>query len=739
MAAETDPPAVPTEQTNTTADSSGTSGTPAVSDTKPDTGGNAPAEQEPGDTSGTDNSGTSGAPAVSDTKPDTEETPAPMPAPQQGTPTEPNPSPQTKDAKAPSKVPAAITNITPTAPTLSADGVNLPDITGVKWIVGGEIVKGSGFRSFANAQQRKRLVVSAVSADSSKYRIVGTSSWVLTQEPMIPASRQPVNSFTWQMAHQIGNGWTGTIFNAGDFDGNGSQDLFRITDSGRLYLYRTFANARFSASLAFGYGWNAFSKITGGIDFSGDGAPDLLAVERRTGRLYLYRGNGRGGFIPGRIAFGYGWLSMRDISLAPAMGGANARLIATGRDGRMYVYEGNGKGSFKPGRVALGYGWNGVSSIHASQDWNRDGHADLIALANNGDFRLYLGNANNLWGISMKVGIGWNGMRQILLINSANENEVWTIDRSYRLWRYTNTQNGYVAPGVNRQLGYKTSGINLRNSYEYPIATNYLVYTNFPHAADGTPLVKWNGKYIFHPVAYSRYAMYMAQNAMFTKGTASYNKWRDWAVKTGNLILRYSITLNGDELWLPYGFELNAISEKDYHLNPPWVSGMSQGLALGAFVRLEQLTGDVKWRQAADKVLATYYSRPGDRFFFSHPDPDGHLWFEEYPGTRYPSRVINGHLFAIEGLEYYWLHTHAAAVLPLADGGATALEQDFAEYRVAGRPSAYCASIMCWAHGKLSPSYHEIVANQLTKLANDTGYQRLNNLSAILRKDYWPR
>jgi len=41
-------------------------------------------------------------------------------------------------------------------------------------------------------------------------------------------------------------------------------------------------------------------------DFNGDGHPDLLA-RTPAGSLYLYRGNGTGGFLGGGTVIGTGW------------------------------------------------------------------------------------------------------------------------------------------------------------------------------------------------------------------------------------------------------------------------------------------------------------------------------------------------------------------------------------------------------------------------------------------------
>jgi hypothetical protein len=54
-----------------------------------------------------------------------------------------------------------------------------------------------------------------------------------------------------------------------------------------------------------GQGWNTFSAIISSGDFNGDGKSDLLA-RARDGALWMYPGNGTGGFLRARVV-GTGW------------------------------------------------------------------------------------------------------------------------------------------------------------------------------------------------------------------------------------------------------------------------------------------------------------------------------------------------------------------------------------------------------------------------------------------------
>jgi len=59
------------------------------------------------------------------------------------------------------------------------------------------------------------------------------------------------------------------------------------------------------ARVRVGGGWNVMSALVGPGDFNGDGRVDVLARDS-SGSLWLYPGNGRGGWLA-RVRIGGGW------------------------------------------------------------------------------------------------------------------------------------------------------------------------------------------------------------------------------------------------------------------------------------------------------------------------------------------------------------------------------------------------------------------------------------------------
>ncbi|MFJ5938806.1 FG-GAP repeat domain-containing protein [Streptomyces sp. NPDC093071] len=128
-----------------------------------------------------------------------------------------------------------------------------------------------------------------------------------------------------------------------------------------------------------GGGWNTYTELTGGSDLTGDGTPDLVAVDK-AGDLYLYESTGTASapFAP-REKIGHGWGIYNQITATGNIGGEPAGdLIARDKDGKLWLYLGKGDGTFAP-RTPIGGGWGPYTDIVGIGDANGDGRPDLYA------------------------------------------------------------------------------------------------------------------------------------------------------------------------------------------------------------------------------------------------------------------------------------------------------------------------------------------------------------------------
>ncbi|MEE6272311.1 FG-GAP-like repeat-containing protein [Georgenia wangjunii] len=113
----------------------------------------------------------------------------------------------------------------------------------------------------------------------------------------------------WLPGTRVGWGWTvmDALVGPGDFDGDGRADLLaREAATGRLLLYAGTGTGRFRAGVQVGNGWSGMDALVGAGDIDGDRRSDVLARERATGYLWLYPGDGAGGWLA-RVRVGNGW------------------------------------------------------------------------------------------------------------------------------------------------------------------------------------------------------------------------------------------------------------------------------------------------------------------------------------------------------------------------------------------------------------------------------------------------
>jgi hypothetical protein len=205
----------------------------------------------------------------------------------------------------------------------------------------------------------------------------------------------------------------------GDFGGNGWSDLLaRTTSTGTLYLYPG-NGTNLEPRTSLGLGWNAFNMIARAGDFNRDGHEDVIARQTSNGDLWLYRCTGTS--VGSRIRIGVGWSGMREITPIGDLNhdGYPDLVTVQASTGNLFFYPGTG--NWFGARTQIGVGWNSVDELTGIGDFNRDGYVDLIARQrSNGDLLLYFGRAGSHVGARTRIGVIWNGMRDLVGIGDFN-------------------------------------------------------------------------------------------------------------------------------------------------------------------------------------------------------------------------------------------------------------------------------------------------------------------------------
>ena len=234
----------------------------------------------------------------------------------------------------------------------------------------------------------------------------------------------------------------------GDFNGDWNNDvLARWTASAALKLYAGTGTGSLSLGTQIGTGWGGMATLETPGDLSGDGAQDVLAREASTGDLWMYKGDGAGGWRLPRVRVGTGWQVMNAVvGIGDLTGDGRMDVVARrATTGELYLYPGTGSGGWKA-RTSIGTGWNRYSALVGPGDLTGDGRPDLLAReASTGILWLVPGAAGGTLGARVQVGTGWNGMTAIMSPGDLNGDRVPDVlarDGTGRLWLYPRTAAG---------------------------------------------------------------------------------------------------------------------------------------------------------------------------------------------------------------------------------------------------------------------------------------------------------
>jgi hypothetical protein len=250
--------------------------------------------------------------------------------------------------------------------------------------------------------------------------------------------------------------------------------------------------------------------------------------------------------------------------------------------------------------------------------------------------------------------------------------------------------------------------------------------------ATGVAMYLLDGKLYDHPVNQAEDALAALNNYRLTGRAAYLNR----AVLDAQRLIDRRVV--SDEAWYyPYRFDF-ALHGGSNVMRAPWFSAMAQGQALNVFVRLNRVTGDQKWRDAADATFNSFHNAPVQGLPSTvHIDAENYLWLEEYPlwPPTSSDRTFNGHVFAAFGLYDYLRLTGNTVAVDLWNGGLVNARWHIQyRFRNLGYISHYCLR----HPAVLSTKYHDIHWHQMVSLHASTGDAGWSRIADALRADYPP-
>ena len=221
----------------------------------------------------------------------------------------------------------------------------------------------------------------------------------------------------------IGTGWGAftAVLSPGDFNGDDKPDLLVRRADGALLLYRGNGAGGWLTGMGepIGSGWETFTALFSPGDFTGDGKPDVLA-RQPDGALLLYRGDGAGGWLTGTgEQIGSGWQPFTAILPGGDFSGdGKPDVLARQPDGALLMYRGDGAGGWLTGTgERIGSGWQEFTALASGGDFSGDGRPDVLARQSDGVLLMYRGNGASGWltGTGEPLGSGWGSFGGLTL------------------------------------------------------------------------------------------------------------------------------------------------------------------------------------------------------------------------------------------------------------------------------------------------------------------------------------
>ncbi|MCB8906298.1 MULTISPECIES: VCBS repeat-containing protein [unclassified Streptomyces] len=166
----------------------------------------------------------------------------------------------------------------------------------------------------------------------------------------------------------VGGGWNAfnLLAGPGDLNGDATGDLLARDRSGNLYLYPTTrTGTSFHARTLVSGGWQTYNWFFGAGDYTNDGRSDLLA-RTTTGTLYLFPGTGsRTAPFKGRIKLGEGFNAYTKlVGTGDLTGDGKGDFVAATPSGDLYRFDGGAAKSYFAPRVKIGYGYQAYNGLY---------------------------------------------------------------------------------------------------------------------------------------------------------------------------------------------------------------------------------------------------------------------------------------------------------------------------------------------------------------------------------------
>ncbi len=194
----------------------------------------------------------------------------------------------------------------------------------------------------------------------------------------------------------------------------------------------------------------AFTDVA---DYNGDGKVDVVAADAATGSLWLYPGNGSGGWSTSAVYIGSGLSGYTSAGIGDFNTDGYADIVAMAPSGTLRLFPGDVGHDLLTPVANFASGWSGYAFVGVA-DFNRDGKPDVIGRHPDGTLRMFPGTGTGAGlGSAVQIGTGWTNytFAGVADLNGDSNPDVIARDTSGDLWLYPgNGSNGF---GTRSQIG----------------------------------------------------------------------------------------------------------------------------------------------------------------------------------------------------------------------------------------------------------------------------------------------
>ena len=205
-------------------------------------------------------------------------------------------------------------------------------------------------------------------------------------------------------------------------------------------------------------------------------------------------------------------------------------------------------------------------------------------------------------------------------------------------------------------------------------------------------------------------------------------KWKEVFLK--QIIARleeYSVEDKG-ALFFEYRFPFHPL---DYDMPKKWRSAFAQGQILAGLILINEKYPSNKTKSLIERYFQSFI--PKNRAYeVVSEDSRGYLWLDEYPlpGNRPTSFVLNGHIWGLLGVYYYWDVYKSVEAEKILRASIETVRDNIFFYRFEGRTNCYDMRT-CELDYEPSRAF-----TQLGWLYEITNNKSFHNAQILFRRDY---